>query len=205
MERALEGRVARVLVGREPLLGTLREKQESPDGAYLLTTAVPAARVTLDGFEGDRHAGPTRLADARTPFYPRGTLIRNSRQVSIVAVEELAELAEALGVPAVEPEWLGANLLLAGVPRLTRLPPGTRLFFPNDATLVVSAENEPCVFPGKAIQHHNPGVRGIVSNFPKRAIGLRGLVAWVERPGAIGEGDVVRVAVPRQAVYTTTD
>src|SRR6476620_10703789 len=100
-------------------------------------------RVTMEGFEGDKHAGITRLSDARTPHFKRGTVIRNSRQVSLVSVEELAEIAANMGLPLIEPEWLGANLLLSGIPNLTLLPPGTRLFFPKEAVLVVEGENEP--------------------------------------------------------------
>ena len=203
MAQTVAGRVVDVLIGREPLLETLAEKQASPDGSYLITTRVLEVSVDLDGFVGDRHAGPTRRADGRTPFYPRGTVIRNSRQVSLVSVEELAELAIALGVPRVEPSWLGANLVLAGVPTLSRVPPGTRLFFPAEATLVVSAENLPCVYPGRAIQARYTEVPGVAERFPRCAVGLRGLVAWVERPGTISAGDEVRLALPDQIPYPT--
>ncbi len=95
----VEGRVVQTLVGRHPLV-TLREKRESPDGAYLISAPQAALYANLEGIEGDRHAGWTRKADARVPFYPRGTVIRNTRQVSLVSVEELAEMATALGLPA---------------------------------------------------------------------------------------------------------
>jgi hypothetical protein len=195
MTRIVQGQIVEVLIGERPLLATLGEKQASPDGAYLVSTPVPRVSVTLDGFAGDRHAGPTRRADGRTPFYPRGTLIRNSRQVSLVAVEELAALAAALGVPQIAPAWLGANLAVSGIPHLSRLPPGSRLFFPHEATLVIAAENMPCVYPGKALQARFPLVPELVAQFPRYARGLRGLVAWVERPGAIETGDAVRVAM----------
>ena len=138
---------------------------------------------------------PTRRADGRTPFYPRGTLIRNSRQVSLVAIEELAALAAALGVPQIAPAWLGANLAVSGIPHLSRLPPGSRLFFPHEATLVIAAEDRPCVYPGEALQTRFPLVPELVARFPQCARGLRGVVAWVERPGAIETGDAVRVAM----------
>lgn len=205
MTRTIHGEIVEVLIGERPLLATLGEKQASPDGAYLVTTPVSRVTVTLDGFAGDRHAGMTRRADGRTPFYPRGTLIRNSRQVSLVAVEELAALATALGVPHIEPAWLGANLALRGVPHLSRLPPGSRLFFPNEATLVIAAENMPCVYPGKALQARYPAMPGIVARFPQCALGLRGLVAWVERPGEIGTGEVVRIALAEQVPYAVAE
>ncbi|MGI9147333.1 MAG: hypothetical protein ACR2IK_12385, partial [Chloroflexota bacterium] len=81
MSRTLAGRVIAVLIGMFPPVHTLREKNASTDAAYLVSTPVPEAVVTLEGFVGDRHAGFTRRADNRTPFYPRGTLMGNSRQV----------------------------------------------------------------------------------------------------------------------------
>ena len=193
MATTVTARVVEVLIGTAPPLNSLEAKLASPDAAYLLTTPLPRARVNLDGFEGDRHAGFTRLADNRTPFYARGTTIGNSRQVSIVSAEELAELAATLEVPRIEASWLGANLVLEGLPRLSKLPPISRLFFPDDATLLISAENHPCQFPGKALQHRYPQVGGVARNFPLRAQGMRGLVAWVERPGTIAVGDSVRI------------
>lgn len=199
MTAAQVGRIAEVLIGEHALLATLAEKQASPSGAYLVTTPVPEVAVTLNGFVGDRHAGPTRRADGRTSFYPRGIVIRNSRQVSIVAVEELAALAAALGVPRVEPAWLGANLAIEGLPRLSGLAPGSRLFFPAEATLVVAAENMPCLYPGRAIGARYPELPGLAARFPKAARGLRGLVAWVERPGTIRAGDIVRIDPPERS------
>ena len=45
--------------------------------------------------------------------------IRNDRQISIVSAEELALIAKELHVPEVKPEWLGANLLISGIPNLS--------------------------------------------------------------------------------------
>ncbi len=196
MAHSLEGRVVELLIGMAPPENALEPKLASPDADYLVTTPVSRVRVILEGFEGDRHAGFTRGADNRTPFYPRGTVIGNSRQVSIVSVEELAEMAAALGVPRIEAAWLGANLVIEGVQRLSKLAVMSRCFFPEQATLQITAENHPCIFPGKAIQRRYPEISGIASSFPKHALGLRGLVAWVERPGTIGAGDTVRIEKP---------
>ena len=192
-----QGRVEAVLVGHHPLLATLAEKKASPDGAYLETTRQPTVNVTLEGFEGDRHAGTTLLATGHTPKYPRGTVLRNTRQACVVSVEELAEIAAAMGVAEVRPEWVGANLCLSGVEHLTRLPPGTRLWFSDDAVLVVEGENPPCVFSGKPIQSRFPDVPDLAPAFVKKGAHRRGVVAWVERPGTISAGDAVRVDVPR--------
>lgn len=188
MGRSLEGYVMSVLVGLEP--------------KSLISTRRMSVKVTMEGFEGDKHAGLTRLSDARTPCYPRGTEIRNSRQVSIVSQEELTLIATAMELPIVLPEWLGANLALHNIPNLTYLPPSTRLLFPQDAVLVVEGENLPCVHPGKVIQSQYPDVPKLTTTFPQAAIHKRGIVAWVERPGIICEGDLVRVEVAHQVIYS---
>jgi len=200
----VEGRIVQTLVGRHPPV-TLREKRESPDGAYLVSTPQATICANLEGIEGDRHAGWTRKADARVPFYPRGTVIRNTRQVSLVSIEELAEMAAALGLPIIEPSWIGANLAIIGVPRFSRLPPLTRLFFPDTCVLVLEGENHPCVFPGKALQAANPGIPGLVKSFPNAARHRRGLVSWVERAGTIRTGDTVRIVVPEQHTYASPE
>lgn len=187
MKRKLTGQVAAVMLGLDP--------------QSIFSTRCPSVHVTYDGFEGDRHAGPTRITSSGST-YPRGTEIRNNRQVSIVSADELAEVAVVLGIPAIEAEWIGANLLLRDVPALTLLPPGTRLFFPQDAVLVVDGENLPCTTSGQVIQDQYPDVPNLTSGFPKAGLHKRGLVAWVERPGLIHDGDQVRVEVPEQVIYS---
>lgn len=182
MTRTIAGKVVQVLI--------------APDPETMRAIVQESVTVTFEGFVGDRHAGLTMLSGGRQPHYPRRTEIRNTRQVSIVSVEELATVATTLGVEKVTPEALGANLLIAGIPRLTQLPPGTRLFFPGEAVLVVEAENGPCTLAGAEVQADHPTVPGLTSEFPKAAHKLRGLVAWVERPGSIAVGDEVKVLVP---------
>jgi hypothetical protein len=188
MTPQLTGRTVRVLIGPEP--------------KNLVTRDMPEVKVAFEGFVGDRHAGLMRPADVRTPWFPRGTPVRNTRQVSLVSTEELELIAAALGLPQVLAAWLGANLELAGVPRLTQLPPGTRLFFPEDATLVMEGENEPCRQAGRAIEAHHPGQTGLASRFVKAAHHRRGLVGWVERPGVIRPGDKVKVMLPPTVTYS---
>lgn len=187
MEDTLRGVVVSALIARDPA-----DFQSAP---------VSEARVTFEGFEGDRHAGLTMRTGGRHPYYPRGTEIRNTRQISIVSVEEMAESAHALGVPELLPEWLGANLLLRDIPRLTLLPPGTRLHFSRGAVLAVEGENHPCKKAGGAIEQAFPDTPGLASAFPKAALHRRGLVAWVERPGVIMPGDTVVVELPIQRAY----
>src|SRR5207244_3025309 len=119
----------------------------------------PVAVLTLDfaGVVGDRHAGLTRATTSREPWYPRGTVIRNDRQVSIVSEEELALVARAMGLALLEPRWIGANLCLRGVTDVSALPPGTRLSFAGGAVLHVEAENGPCRIAGRSIAEYAAG------------------------------------------------
>lgn len=190
MKHVFEGQVARVLI--------------APDADSIESQPLEEVEVTLEGFEGDRHSGLTYRTGGRTLYYPRGTVIRNSRQVSIVSVEELAEIAAGMNVPQVEPGWIGANLLLQSIPALTLLPPASRLFFARDAVLVVEGENLPCTTSGAAIQARYPDVPDLAQGFPKAGLHKRGVVAWVERPGVIRVGDTVRVEVPEQVLYPGT-
>ena len=187
MTEVIEGRVVEVLVGRE--------------AKSLVSTAQAEVAVSLEGFEGDKHAGYTMRSNARQPHFPRGTLLHNSRQVSLVSVEELAEIAARLGLPRLEAAWLGANLCLTDLPHLTDLPPGTRLFFPQEAVLVVEGENTPCRGPGKIIQEHYPDRPKLTTAFPKAALRRRGLVGWVERAGIIRADDRVKIVLPPPVVY----
>jgi MOSC domain-containing protein YiiM len=173
----------------------------NPDrDAGLEKQPVPKARFLFTGMDGDCHGGFTRKSDSRMlKQYRRGTEVRNSRQVSIVSAEELAEVAERMGIPAVKPEWLGANMVLRGIPDLTLLPPSTRLQFPSGAMIVVDAENHPCRYPAGVIAKHHPEA---TNGFVSAAMHKRGIVGWVEAEGVIGTGDAVTVWIPPQRLYS---
>lgn len=164
------------------------------------TAPTATLELGLDGIDGDRHAGFTRRSGGREPWYPRGTEMRSGRQLSIVSVEELADIAAALRIDAVEPGWIGANLVLSGAPRLSFLPPGARLTFESGAVIVVENQNAPCRFAGKAIGRH-AGLPGAEFAFPKVAKRLRGVVATVERAGAARAGGDVVIRIPEQWIY----
>ncbi len=181
------------------LTGTVTETLLGSDADSLVTTAQPEIHIGFEGVLGDRHAGLTRRADARVPHYPRGTPIRNSRQVSIVSSEELRVIAQALGLLRLPAAWLGANLVVGGIPHLTRVPTGSRMFFPDGSALAIEGENLPCSGPGRVIAANHPGLSA--SLFPKAAMHLRGLVAWVERPGVIHAGDRVEIRIAEVNPY----
>jgi hypothetical protein len=151
--------------------------------------------TTFEGFPGDRHAGHTRRAGVRErKYYPKGTIIKNNRQVSIVSSEELAQVAQTMGIAEIQPEWLGANLCIDGIPNFTQLAGLTRFVFPSGATIIVYGENTPCINPGQVIAQYNE--KAFAPNFPKAAMHRRGLVGWIECPGEIREGDEVIVQIP---------
>lgn len=165
-----------------------------------ITTPQAQVQATFAGLAGDLHAGLTRKSDGRTPFYRRGTLIRNERQVTIVSAAELALAAAEMGVPEIRPEWIGANLQIDGIPHLTLLPPRTRLFFAGGAVMLVTGENNPCTIAGGAIEQQ-VGIPGLAQLFPKAARHRRGITATVERPGLIRSGDTVIAEVYDQLPY----
>lgn len=170
---------------------------------HFVTRAVDTLPLGFEGIDGDFHAGHTRRSGGREPWYPRGTEMRNERQLSIVAPDELAIVAERMGLAEVRPEWIGANLLLDGIPKLSMLPAGTMLFFKGGVTIKIDGQNAPCRLSGRSIAEH----AGMADHdagsllFPKAARRLRGLVAWVEKPGTITSGEEVSVRIPEQWIY----
>lgn len=182
------------LGGRVAWLGVVADR-----AASLRSQPVPEVALSFEGIDGESHSGLLRLSCARvTAQYPKGTPIRNSRQISIVSAEELAAIAAAMDLPALRPEWLGANLVVEGLPDLTLLPPSARLVFAGGAALVVDMENAPCQFPAREIEREHAG-RGAA--FRRAAENRRGVTAWVEREGMVALGDTLRLHVPPQRPY----
>lgn len=159
-------------------------------------TPVAVAPLELDwgGPIGDRHHGLTKPSDSRLKHvYPRGTEIRNSRQVSIVDAGELRVIAERLGVPGLRPGLLADNICTEGIEGLTALPAMTRLIFPSGAVLALGGENLPCTIAGTLVGDE---LGTSPQAFPKAAMGLRGVTGWVERPGSVAVGDAITVITP---------
>lgn len=172
-----------------------------------VTSRVAEAELDYGGIPGDLHFGLTKRAGARERMYPRGTEIFNRRQITVVSVEECAAIAEKLGVETVLPEWLGANVAVKGFPNLTRLREGSRIVFPSGAGLLCEGENQPCIHPGKVIQGHYPDTPGLANRFVRLAMGLRGIVCIVERPGKIAPGETVKIVAyhppkPKEPVFS---
>lgn len=170
---------------------------------HFQTREVDEIVLGFEGAEGDFHAGHTRRSGGREPWYPRGTEMRNERQLSIVAPDELAQIARRMGIREVRPEWIGANLLISGVPRLSMLPAGTQLFFRGGVTVKVDSQNRPCRVSGRAVAENAGMPDHEVGSllFPKAAKRVRGVVAWVEKPGVVKRGEQVSVRIPEQWIY----
>lgn len=168
----------------------------------LSSSRIASVKASYAGLEGESHSGLVRSSCVRVHHqYPEGTEIRNTRQVSIVSVEELAAIAATMGIAELKPEWLGANLLVSGIPSFSQIPPSTRMLFAGGASLVVDLENSPCKYPGEIIERHHPGFGSL---FAKAAVGRRGVTAWVEREGNISTGDSIQLYVPPQRIYAIT-
>lgn len=190
------------IVPARKLLGTVAATLVAPFD-HFETRRADALDLTFEGIEGDFHGGYTRRSGGREPWYGRGTEMRNERQLSIVANDELQLIAAGMKIAQVKPEWIGANLVIDGVPRLSMLPSGTMLFFSGGVTLKVDAQNGPCRIAGRSIAE-NAGMDDHEAGsllFPKVARRLRGLVAWVEKPGRIKPGEAVSVRIPEQWIY----
>lgn len=172
-------------------------------GKNFITEPVDVLELGFDGIAGDFHQGVTRRSGGREPWYPRGTEMRNERQLSIVAADELALVAERMEIAEVRPEWIGANLVLEGVPLLSKLPSGTLLFFKGGVTIKIDGQNAPCKLAGRSVAEAAgmPDLAMGALAFPKAAKRLRGLVAWVEKPGRLERGEEVSVRVPEQWIY----
>jgi hypothetical protein len=171
----------------------------------LVIRSVPLAEMplTFAGFAGESHAGLTRPSCSRVlTQHPRNTEIRNVRQLCVVSAEEMAEVALDMGLAAMDYAWVGASVVLEGIPDFTHLPPSSRLQGPDGVTLVVDMENRPCQEPAVTIDKALPG-QG--KGFKPAAQGKRGVTAWVEREGVLRLGDVLRLHVPDQRVWAHLD
>jgi hypothetical protein len=174
---------------------------DTPEPEHFRTRPVAALAVDLQGIPGGRHYGFTRPAGARERWYPRGMTMRSGRQLTLVSAEELAQIARRMDLAGIEPGWIGANVLVAGIAGFTRLPWGARLVFGEGAVLVNEGANAPCRFAGAEIAGHFPGRPGLDLLFAKCARNLRGIVASVERAGAIAPGPLT-VKVAEQKLWT---
>jgi MOSC domain-containing protein YiiM len=171
----------------------------SEDRKALVAEARDALDLTFAGIAGSVHGGVARLSCSRvTAQHPKGTPIRNERQLSILSVEEMGQIAARMGLDTLDPARLGASIVIEGIDDLSHLPPSSRLQAPSGATLVVDMQNRPCILPARSIDTVHPGYGRA---FKPAAEGRRGVTAWVQREGRIALGDRLTLHVPDQRVW----
>lgn len=171
----------------------------SDQGDTLRSEPLEAVEATLDGFPGEAHGGATRPACTRVRTqYARGTPIRNVRQLSILSAEELAAIAAEMGLERIDPAWVGASMVVEGIPDFTHVPPSSRLMAPSGAGITIDMENRPCIYPGKEIEQE---AAGFGKRFKPAAQGRRGVTAWIEFGGRLAVGDALVLHVPDQPVW----
>ena len=172
-------------------LGTVPDR-----AAGLKAQARQSLALSFAGAEGETHGGLTRPSCSRVlSQYPRDTVIRNTRQLCVMSAEEIAAIAAAMGIDALDPSYLGASLVIEGISDFTHVPPSSRLQAESGATLVIDMENRPCTLPAREIEADMPG-RG--KAFKPAAKDRRGVTAWVEREGILTLGERMRLHVPDQ-------
>lgn len=165
----------------------------------ITTMALDEMLLSFAGAAGEVHAGLTRPSCARvTSQYPRDTEIKNTRQISVVCAQELAKIAKALDLDEIDPTWVGASIVVSGLPDFSHIPPSSRLQSQDGVTITVDMQNRPCIFPAKTIERDKPG-HG--KTFKTAAKGMRGVTAWVEREGTLRLGDTLTLHVPDQRAW----
>lgn len=159
------------------------------------------AMAVFGGFVGESHFGVTRPSCVRVRSqHKQGTTINNVRQLSVMSAEEIAHIAEKMGLEDIDPTLLGASLILEGIADFTHVPPSSRLqSATTGATLMVDMVNRPCVLPGREIKMEH---EGFGAKFKPAAVGKRGVTASVEREGLLEIGDVMRLHIPDQRSWS---
>ena len=181
-------------VGRVTWLGLNDDRAKG-----LGNRAVEALDLRFSGPDGESRGGLTRPSCSRVVTqYAKGTEIRNTRQICLMSVEELAEIAANMEVEALAPALLSVSILVEGLPDFTHIPPSSRLVSAGGAAICIDMENRPCHLPAKTIEAAMPGKGGL---FKAAAKGLRGVTGWVEAEGHLRLGDALRLHVPDQRAW----
>lgn len=197
------------MCGRVVWLGTMPIRDRT---GMLFHASHSVAKVALSfaGIAGDDHAGVVRAACGRVRLqYDKGTPIRNVRQLTILSTEELDVIAAAIAIPALDPSWVGASMVVQGIPDFSHIPPSSRLQFGNSetngangATVTVDMMNLPCHLPTQVMDNAlHTDVPESIKAFKAASKGRRGVTAWVEREGIVRVGDDVRVHIPMQRAW----
>lgn len=187
-------------MGKVVWLGVVEDSSKN-----LRSKSVKSFELTYAGQAEECHAGMTRPSCSRVlDLYPRGTDIRNVRQLSVVSEEELNLIATKLGVDSIDPSSIGASMVVSGIPDFTHIPPASRLQVVGSGTTVcVDMENRPCIFSARVVAEDRPlsPADNIAKRFKEYSWGMRGVTAWVEREGGISIGDEIKLYIPDQVAW----
>jgi hypothetical protein len=155
--------------------------------AGLRSTSAQSLSLGFSGPTGETHGGLTRPSCSRVlAQYERGTEIRNVRQLSLVSEEELSAIADEMGIANLDPSWIGASVILRGIPDFSHIPPSSRLQNEAGTTVTIDMQNRPCHLPVAEIKVDHPNE---AKGFKAAARRRRGVTAWVEREGQLSVGD----------------
>ena len=150
-------------------------------------------KIDIQGIVGDSHCRPSHPRTGREKtLYPKNTFLRENRQWFAVSPLDVDLCTQQMGV-TITPELLCTNLLIgANTPySLSKMPRGTYLLIaPPDATeapkpplctLVIYAQQLPCIFTGNIIAdtYQNPA---LAKKFIDHCKPHRGIVGSVEYP-----------------------
>ncbi|MEM9334446.1 MAG: molybdenum cofactor sulfurase [Pseudomonadota bacterium] len=152
----------------------------------------------VDGIVGDRHRGHLR-PNGRNDKQARGSMRRNERMWSAISTDELAQIAEDMGLakPLTAAD-ITMNIVLDGVPRLSRLPKGSLLRFPSGLELLVEEFCAPCLSKGSELAERYRDKDGLPlqpTAFSRAAKLSRGLLGIVDVAGVAQVGDEVEIVV----------
>jgi len=156
--------------------------------------------LTFAGIAAECHEGLTRPSCSRVSSqYPKGTAIKNERQLCIISEEELTQVAAKMGLDAIDPARLGATIMVRGLPDFTFVPPSSRLQAPSGATMTVDMENRPCHLVTRSLTAEYGNLE---TTFKSAAKNLRGVTAWVAAEGRIDLGDTLTLHIPDQRPWS---
>lgn len=146
------------------------------------------------GVVGDSHAGETQ-------FDPNaGQHVPNLRHFTAVTPRELGAVAEAWGVPFIDPAWLKANICFASpdIASFTEtLVDGTILSSAlGRPVLEIRGPTTPCLKMGQWIAAQFPQLPVDAQLFPKLAYGRRGVHGIALEETTITIGETFIVALP---------
>ncbi len=169
---------------------------------------VPEITFRFDRPFDDTHSDLSRKLNNHDRAYlatsklKKGTPVFNWRRWTGLSSEEILIMEQALGYK-IPVGCLLENIIISGIPNFSKLPPTTRLVFPDkvrgyatyQTILAVWEENGPCHTAGKRLAeiHEN---NDLEANFVREAKDKRGVMGIVLSNGIVRKGDEVLVYPP---------